>query len=160
MTRQLDTSGFVEVPVKTPSAAAPYTHTRQHARPTRWSALDPFMQGYVGGASVSTGPIVKCRSYGCNGRGYVSENNRSDNPCKGCGTTGKQPFAFSDLAPETLARIVEDCATRMAERPRLGSEKDGEHFWRARQRGTWEATFPPLTVYLGDDGKVYLREAS
>lgn len=66
---------------------------------------------------------------------------------------------FRDLAPETLARIIADCEawrdqhygrTRslFKDRPDMGRD-----FWRIRQEGK-RSTFPPLTVRLGDDGKV------
>lgn len=73
-----------------------------------------------------------------------------------CQTPGEFP-GFSNLAPETLVRIMEDCAARLARSIRLGSTKDGADFWRARQRGGWEVTFPPLTPYLVDDGLIRLR---
>lgn len=71
----------------------------------------------------------------------------------------RHPLAFSELAPETLARIIADCeawrrefagrtAETSADRPNMGGE-----FWRIRQEGK-RSTFPPLTVQLGDDGKV------
>lgn len=69
---------------------------------------------------------------------------------------GSHPFRFDMLAPETLARIMEDCLNRELAQDDLNFI-DGERFWNERQRGCW-TTYPPLTPYLGDDGKVYLRE--
>jgi hypothetical protein len=85
-----------------------------------------------------------------------------------------RPLGFSDLAPETLARIMEDCE-RIQTRPISATHNwgtntlAGKMFWRDRATGfaglglepriRYSEVFPPLTVYLGDDGKVYLREA-
>lgn len=77
------------------------------------------------------------------------------------------PLAFSDLVPETLAAILKDCAAWAAlwptawESARL-STVSGRLFWRDRSAPGWSeaAHFPPLTPYLGDDGKVYLRTDS
>lgn len=66
---------------------------------------------------------------------------------------------FSDLAPETLARIIEDCVAWRSEFTGSTAESSAERadmgrgFWRIRQDGK-RSTFPPLTVQLGDDGKV------
>lgn len=59
--------------------------------------------------------------------------------------------AFSDLARETLARIIEDCARAQAQ-----GHGDGAWFWEYRQEANEapKAGFPPLTLYLGDDGLV------
>lgn len=105
-----------------------------------WSDLDAFTQGYVealfesGGGRI--GPVFQ----------WV------------CG--------FSDLAPETLARIIADCAA-VADFAEFFADNPGASFWLNRQ-SAWPAwsdrrprlvdRFPPLTAYLGDDGKVYLRE--
>jgi hypothetical protein len=68
---------------------------------------------------------------------------------------------FSDLAPETLAAILKDCEALSVtiEGEFEPDSEDGDHAWKVRQSGLWGA-YPPLTPYLGDDGKVYLREAS
>lgn len=65
---------------------------------------------------------------------------------------------FRDLAPETLARIIADCegvdTVRM--RSRMGFKpgaEGGRAFLQTRQAGKW-AAFPPLTVKLGNDGKL------
>lgn len=79
-------------------------------------------------------------------------------------------LAFSDLAPETLARIVEDCAAMAAHFPHVSFiAEDGRRFWVARGKGfvagyhftggELKAAFPPRTAHIGDDGKVYLRDA-
>lgn len=71
------------------------------------------------------------------------------------------PPAFYRLARETLARIIEDCALAGPFWCMPKTAEGGRNFWAARQNpGKWNntGTFPPLTVSLGDDGKVYLRE--
>jgi hypothetical protein len=66
---------------------------------------------------------------------------------------------FRDLAPETLALILRDCEAYErrypATRLRTDHRARGANYWRDRQKG-----LKPLTPYLGDDGKVYLREAA
>lgn len=58
------------------------------------------------------------------------------------------------FADETLALIIADC-----ESYRGGQDaSDGPVFWFLRQERLLKR-FPPQTPSLGDDGKVYLREA-
>ena len=120
MTFQLDTSGAVAL-------------TRNYG-PSRtliehcWSDLSPFAQGYVEALICDLGLQ------------YFGDGESDDTPALA---------AFADLAPETLARIIADCA---ASRHATDSER-GAAFWRMRQRGEIE-NFPPSTVQLGDDGKV------
>jgi hypothetical protein len=97
-----------------------------------WSDLDPFTQGYVEAVLQPREAL------------YYSLTDR---------------FAgFSDLAPKTLARIVEDCAEiKDAEPHEIWTKEDGEAFWRDRNDGC-HLGVQPLTAYLGDDAKVYLRE--
>jgi hypothetical protein len=62
---------------------------------------------------------------------------------------------FSDLAPETLARIIADCAVELF--PRDGDDDlrdEGVAFYEERQERLRSPAFPPLTVQIGDDGKV------
>lgn len=103
-----------------------------------WSDLSSFEQGYV--REMLTYAICEME----------------DTPLVKDGLGWKYP-GFSDLAPETLARIREDCA---AYRQRLlpsdlNHARYGEGFWIDRQRAG--SHFPPLTLYLGDDGKVRFR---
>lgn len=68
------------------------------------------------------------------------------------------------LAPETLARILEDCERALADVlcNFQGTQAHGEQFWRERQSDQlngWEPRFPPLHPYLAEDGLIYLREA-
>jgi hypothetical protein len=80
-------------------------------------------------------------------------------------TKAAEAVAFRKWAPETLARIMEDCARPQnfaaGLRIKTGSP-EGRNFWTARQSGqltgAWGAALPPLTPYVGGDGKVYLRE--
>jgi hypothetical protein len=69
---------------------------------------------------------------------------------------------FSDLAAETLARIIADCAKWQREWAPSGNQSEreqGQTLWRGRQLGNLKAVgFPPLTLYLGDDGKVHIRD--
>jgi len=77
--------------------------------------------------------------------------------------------AFDMLAPETLARIIADCevyqtAHRSAlngmdgpRRPDATPHNDGRMFWHWRNK-PGATSYSPLTVELGDDGKVRFGE--
>jgi hypothetical protein len=105
----------------------------------RWSDLSPFVQGYVDAL------LEACwrREYG-----VAAANDR----CFGW------KAAFSDLAPETLARIIEDCDAYPLLFPSQGPATAylGACFWADRQAGRCP-NFPPLTVSLNDDGKVVFQ---
>lgn len=85
------------------------------------------------------------------------------------------PAKFSDLAPETLARIIADCGRYLGQtsiQPHQAAQEDGRAFYALRQsapdyfngpemaqnmEGEPIASvycFPPLSVQLGNDGKV------
>jgi len=66
---------------------------------------------------------------------------------------------FSDLAPETLAAILKDCERFQKYSGKPRTHLYGGIMWKQRGFGMLPQ-YPPLTPYLGDDGKVYLREAS
>lgn len=136
---QLDTSGSVRRPQANVDSAGRANWL--------WSDLTPFTQGYVEALLRSLG--------------WSDANGEPGGH--------KDYAAFSDLAPETLARIIEDCteftgrAFTFAETAEAGSQ-----CW-AMQQARWpgysgqavlRGRFPPLTPYLGDDGKVYLREST
>lgn len=92
-----------------------------------WSDLTPFAQGYV--EAMFRTHVV------------------------GHSVNGFGPLGFSDLAPETLARIIADCEA-VAIRSLPGEERArGGKWWASRQAGDWP-DFPPLTLTLGEDGKV------
>jgi hypothetical protein len=98
----------------------------------RWDDLTPFTQGYVEAflADFAATPLGREMA---NGGWFVS---------------------FGDLAPEALAQIIKDCASRENDFGfGMDSPKAGAGFWASRQCGASQ-TFPPLTVQLGDDGKV------
>ena len=103
-----------------------------------WSDLTPFAQGYV--EAMFDTPVGPAELW-----------------------VGK---TFSDLAPATLARIIGDCANRVANLPAGIATTDntreaGRHFWERQQAGRLAVFgYPPLTPYLGDDGLIYLREGS
>lgn len=141
----LDTSGDVG-----PMPAGP-----MNERFMRWSDLDPFTQGYIEAALSS---IRKGCEY-CSGRGEVGgwlgqtaeSGGYYSEPCDECVP------AFSDLAQETLARIIADCE---AFQPSPVTAEHGRRVWALRQRGEYGRGFPPQTVILRDDGKVYFRTAA
>lgn len=100
-----------------------------------WSDLDAFAQGYV--------------------EALFSE---------GVAPQTMWPCRFQDLAPETLARIIADCAKGVDKPYMMGraynaNDAGGRCFWADRQAGFY-ADLPPLTVQLGDDGKVRFARAT
>lgn len=133
---KLDTSGAVFIPDPRFPAGA----TR-----IRWEDLSPFAQGYVEASWREWGHL---------------------HPGKVWGSLVK-PFGFSDLSPEALSMILGDCEAHQktyglpAGDPRNTAR--GRNFWVNRQTGMWAKTgaglvggFPPLRVWLDDDGKVEL----
>lgn len=107
-----------------------------------WSDLSPFVQGYVEALFADLDRWIE----------------RYGDPAHG---PDQNPPRFSDLAPETLARIMEDCERYDSESaiPLRDSPDAGRELWEQLQRGgiAQEPTpFPPLTPYVRD-GKVYLR---
>lgn len=76
--------------------------------------------------------------------------------------------AFRDLAPEALAAMLKDCQ-EVGDYAEFFAVDPGTSFWLNRQ-SEWPAwgerrlrlvpRFPPLTLYLGDDGKIYQRETA
>jgi len=133
MAFQLDTSGVV-------LWMEEFAPGCDQLRSYEWDDLSPFAQGYVEALHQGSAWLDWERHPGHN---------------------EPQPWGFSDLALETLARIMEDCAEAIANPIngyRGAAKIDGTWFYAMRAKGNYPE-FPPLTPYLGDDGKVYLREA-
>jgi hypothetical protein len=107
-----------------------------------WSDLDPFTQGYVEAAMRSL---------------YEAHHSA------GIAARMRVTYLFSDLAPETLARIIADCG-RFNE-SRIAPLVNGAGFWSKRQAGLYRGhetgfpRFPPLALTLGEDGKLRFAEA-
>lgn len=98
-------------------------------KPIGWGYLDAFTQGYIEALF------------------FTQQNDR-----------GHGAASFSDLAPETLAAILRDCAAYPEVGlmfPEVARTNDGHTFWEMRQAGGF-SDFPPLTLYLGGDGKVHV----
>ena len=139
-TFKLDTSGAVDMP-----------SAHGGTVPFRWGGLTPFAQGVVtaalsGGADEEVGPY------------------HWPAPIDASKPDGERQtwrlVGFSDLAPATLARIIDDCAAWL---DRFGPDwpdaGHGEAFEIERQAGRWESEgFPPLALYLGDDGLIHTQE--
>lgn len=134
----LDTSGFVTLPAL---RRAPNFVSR-----IRWSDLSPFEQGYT------TGVFASAEEAGI--------SIRRGAPSAWMPET-QIGVAFSDLAPETLARIMKECGkvTGLA-----ATREAGRYFWQLRNTPPGLRAFPPVAPYLGDGrngvaGLIYLREA-
>lgn len=98
-----------------------------------WGILPPFTQGYI--------------------EALFTENMEALNEARLAARLPLRRAAFRDLAPETLARIIADCE-RFLSLPRTDSAAVGRDCWNRRHGPFGYAGFPPLTVQLGDDGKV------
>lgn len=123
--------------------------------PVTWGDLDAFTQGYISGA-------------------FFTECN--------CDNEELEDAEFSDLAPATLAAIIEDCADwQLANGDDLSeayqmltaydAERAGTDYWLTRNghgAGFWDRGLggigdklsdacrrSSVDVYRGDDGKVY-----
>lgn len=113
-----------------------------------WPDLAPFVQGYIE-AMLEGGAL----------RMTVARYRSGDTFC-----------GFSDLAPETLARIIGDCERVEAVFPGASlTAEDGRRILGHRMAGfpgplatddALRAALPPLTPYLGEDGLIYLREVA
>lgn len=144
MTFQLDTSGAVHF-------AARYAKAHGLLTFYRWEDLSPFAQGYIEALFASSYDVLP---------GFMATVDQPE-----ANSLRTRPVGFSDLAPETLARIIADCEA-MVEAGGLPYHFAGTGFWSGRQAGNWTKAqpaekylkavpaFPPLTVQLGDDGKV------
>lgn len=126
---QLDTSGFVTV-----------LHPRGAdvvGEEIRWPDFTPFAQGYT--AALFATRITRGEQ---RWTGPLSE------------------FAgFSDLAPETVERIREDCAALVGAHEHLNRQDVGAVFWHSRQKGN-QPRFPPQTISIDDNGKVRLTDSA
>ena len=137
MTFQLDTSGRVDN----------LGNGRRIPRRVSlvWSDLSPFAQGYI--------EALFADLPGLDDQGRMIPRHPDVVP-------GVHVMGFSDLAPETLARIIADCEFYQNHNPALWSRVSdkrardfGRDFWRLRQNGNLPQQ-SPLTVQLGVDGKV------
>jgi len=146
------------------------------SRCTLWGDLTPFEQGYV--TAMLEGIRYEKYSAGINKGDHVLKWDERVN------YSNSRHLAFRDLAPETLAMVRRDCERFAAKLPDdfqyCGSFENplGGAFWAERNGDSGHAgayarlnwldsvhmgeldaitdSFPPLTPYLGDDGKVYL----
>jgi hypothetical protein len=150
MTFQLDTSGRV-----------PCNDARQpcicHA--ATWDRLLPFHQGYTEAAlrdlaqqvaKLPQGRVLGFRKWPAH---LTVDQKRFQ--------LEYEATCFRNLAPATLWRIIADCTEFLTktEGSFVHSAGDGRSFHRLRQQGLYtHIGFPPLTVNLGDDGLIYLRE--
>lgn len=133
MTFTLDTSGDVKMP------AEPFGDGYTLAVFKRWDDLSPFTQGYIEALFAD------------NADSFWEESQFHAAPGE------ERDRTFSDLAPETLARIIADCR-RYARGFDLrktdeGQREQGRQLWTWQQAGNLPG-FPPLTVQLGDADKV------
>jgi hypothetical protein len=131
----LDTSGVVQ-----------FRDSHGELMTLGWNDLSPFAQGYIEALFATPHP----RSATGTPMGEILS------------------AKFSDLAPETLARIIADCAEVAPDGGLNGypptnesavadARGAGAEFWRRRNKLIFKR-FPPLAPYLGDGGRVYLRE--
>jgi len=135
----LDTSGVVLMP---PIDGVSHTHPPHW----RWSDLSPFAQGYV--------EALMRENYAELHRAAWQHLILPPDDVR---------VGFSDLHPEARAMIlkacnaVEEVYTELFQPDAL--RRMGARFWERRQQGLF-TLFPPLRVYLDDDGKVRLEPAA
>lgn len=156
---KLDTSGLIDT-------AGHFDFVRADGCTTRfvaWQDLSPFAQGYV--EAMPWGELENDRAIQAAGwrwvpsiNGYKHADGREypDFDAEGLEIP---PAAFTWLAPETLVRIIEDCAYLQSciHSDIAARQETGALVWRDRQAGAWsDAGYAPLTVSLGDDGNVRL----
>lgn len=140
-TPALDTSGVVRACAQLGSTV--------HCRNWDWSDLTPFAQGYV------EAMFAEQRSW--NGRPVLPV------PApEGSSPSQVVEVGFSDLAPEALALILEDCDRWLRLYAATPSDAaNGARFWELRNlQLVTRHDFPPLRAHLGGDGKVALSQAS
>lgn len=168
---KLDTSGEVGI---MPAG-------RWNERFMRWSDLSPFAQGYIEAAfeSVLSAELFAERagwSWSATQEGWIEGPNdlvrgrtASDACIMSC--IDVEPLGFSDLAPATLAAMLEDCERALATKLWGNSAIDGGVFWSERMKEAFSGfyngaqadlihAFPPVTLYLAHDGKVHQREGA
>lgn len=130
---KLDTSGEVAIPAINAMTGEPDRIWIGY----RWSDLSPFAQGYI---EAAFGGLLS---------GFSDYERKAS------------LAGFRHLAPATLAAMLEDCE-RFASDPRCESalgKSNGSALWTLRKMGAGDTHgFPPVTLYLADDGKVHQRE--
>lgn len=135
---KLDTSGEVGI---MPAG-------RWNERFMRWSDLSPFAQGYIEAALTSYGDVLEMRPRGA-----------GESPMLRSMIIAHRPARFSDLAPATLAAMLEDCERWKCQFPAVGAQEDGMAFWVLRNaQFVKRSAFPPVALFLADDGKIRQRE--
>lgn len=185
MTFRLDTTGVVQLS-HLPAPFDPTPLGKGMCYAATWNTLTPFAQGYVEALFSSLRPEfyrIKpgVKPYGGKrlkiafrafdpGGGALREVTGYVHVSASKVATAQRLYradelelpAFSDLAPETLARMIADCEARQVFVSRGLSSADlaseGAAYWRERQDGLLPSD-APLTVHLGDDGKVRFAEA-
>jgi hypothetical protein len=112
-----------------------------------WSDLDPFTRGYIEAMFASLD------------RDFMGEPRLREQAMDAEGVTSYLNVGFSDLSPEALASILADCGRVVRAYSGGATAQDGREFWAARQTGRI-VNIPPVSVHLGDDGKIHLSERS
>lgn len=173
---QLDTSGRISIAGR-----------RAEPRPsefTAWEHLDAFTQGYIEALFFTEEEDLRSqkRAHELAADGLTPDDDESDESA--AAFESLYPVGFSDLAPETLARIISDCdafkAATVHIQPLMGEDgypdeaHAGHDFWLTRNghgAGFWDGDWPEphaseldaaakaagsVDAYLGDDGKVWL----
>lgn len=116
----------------------PVTGQDGYAKRITWPDLDAFTQG--------SGEAMARDLY----KRLLSEGSTPEDAAKA--------VAFHNWAPGTLARIIATSDLALG----LGAPNTveaGARHWAIEQANS-VSPFPPLVLYLGDDGKVHLREAA
>ena len=143
--RALDTSGTVHGVPGAPAGQGTY-----HPVDLDWCDLTPFAQGYI---EALMGDFVA---------GLLTQTVGFDHPHIVAFGEKVRALAFHDLAPETLARIISDCAEMTDDEGDYtsGDREGGAEYWQDRQATLHPERLPPgsfwtpLTIQLGADGLI------
>lgn len=157
---QLDTTDAVEgVPACRGHASGAVLDVRFHGH-IRWSYLDAFTQGYI--EALFTGWSLAPQSREDGGWDWaLTDLNEAVWWCddKPADAPAFKAPRFTDLAPETLARIITDCAEFQrkwspADPSDAARRANGALFW-AKRSAPWDG-FPALIMERDADDKVCL----
>lgn len=98
-----------------------------------WRDLDAFTQGYIGALFESEGAELRTanRAIALAETGLTPDDDESEESA--AAFEALYPVGFSDLAPETLARIIADCAAFQT--ATAGEADNGKSLWRYLQHG-------------------------
>ena len=146
--------------------------TGVNAAPVTWSDLDAFTQGYIEAAFFTETEPGTTRADRVTTRGTVRKS-WAEGEREGQHKNIPGDYGFADLAPETLARMIADCAAfqgsetwtlreaaeSAGDGPCPDDAQAGRDFWYTRNGhgcGFWDGDWPePYASELTDAAKAF-----